>query len=123
MDINTKVTVKYLHDRSSPERSVFAYVYFVEIINNSDKTIQLINRHWKVFSAGKQIADVKGEGVVGEQPIIPPNKYFSYNSWTVISDTSGYMQGTFTFKDQANQFFDIEVPRFELIHFPEDVIH
>ncbi|MCL4129074.1 UNVERIFIED_CONTAM: hypothetical protein GTU68_004389 [Idotea baltica] len=123
MDIDIKVAVEYLHDRSSPERSVFAYIYFVEITNNSDKTIQLINRHWKVYAGGKQTSDVKGEGVVGEQPIIPPNKSYTYNSWTVVSDISGYMLGSFTFKDQENNFFDKEIPRFELIYFPEDVVH
>lgn len=123
MDIKVNVSTQFIAERSNIERSIYAYVYFIDIVNNDKLTVQLINRHWKVFSGNKQIADVKGEGVIGETPVISPGMTYSYNSFTVISDNTGYMTGTYTFKDEQNNFFDIEIPKFELLYFAEDVVH
>ena len=85
--------------------------------------MQLINRHWKVFSAGIQIADVKGEGVVGKQPVLKPGEEFEYSSWTVIKDSYGEMKGDYTFYTEDGKFIDITVPSFSLIYVNEKNLH
>ncbi|HMO16830.1 MAG TPA: ApaG domain [Oligoflexia bacterium] len=81
-------------------------------LENNSGEVQLINRHWKVFSLNRQIADVKGEGVVGQMPVLRPGDSFEYTSWTVLPDPTGYMEGTFTFRSSKGCFFDVRVPPF-----------
>lgn len=121
--IKIEVTPTYLEDRSSPESNIYAYAYHVRITNEGNVDVQLINRHWCVFSAGRQIADVKGEGVVGEQPIIAPGTTFEYTSWTIVHDSMGYMDGRYTFHAETGEFFDVKVPRFDLVYLDPEEMH
>ena len=120
---NIRVSVKpeLLPDRSDVKSKIYAHSYTVNIENNSSETFQLINRHWKVFSAGKQIADVKGEGVIGEQPLIHPGEVFEYQSWTMVRDDIGSMTGAFTCVSETGEFFDILVPEFPLLYIDENL--
>lgn len=74
-DIKVRVLPQFLDDRSDPARSLYAFAYTITLENLGSSHVQLINRHWKVKSATRQIADVKGEGVVGEQPVLAQGKY------------------------------------------------
>ncbi len=113
---NFVITVKTqaVENESDLTNNVFAFTYSITIENRSTSTARLINRHWKVYSAEVQIADVKGEGVVGQQPVLKPNDSFEYSSWTVIKDPIGTMKGEFTFLSSKGDFFDIAVPEFNL---------
>ena len=113
----------YLPERSEPENAVFAHSYRIQIENSGAVTAQLINRHWRVVSGGKQIADVKGEGVIGEQPVLQPGETFEYESWTVVKDPIGSMVGTYTFVTEKGDFFDVEIPEFPLIHIDDMTVH
>lgn len=121
--IEVCVRPTYLPDQSEPEKSLFAFSYRVRIVNTSDTTAQLLNRHWKVLSAGKQIADVKGEGVIGEQPVLQPGEAFEYESWTVINDPVGSMLGSYTFVDENGEFLDVAIPEFSLFHLDNISVH
>ena len=119
------LTVKVIpvEEESDIANNIFAFSYSITIENKSAVTTRLINRHWKVFSAGKQIADVKGEGVVGQQPVLKPKDSFEYSSWTVVRDPMGSMKGIFTFVTAAGEFFDLEVPEFNLVFKDRLTIH
>ncbi len=122
-DVEITVSPEYAKDQSDPEEGVFTFSYTVTMRNVSDEAIQLINRHWIVLSDGIQIADVKGEGVVGEQPVLEPGEEFEYTSYTTIVDASGSMYGIYTFYSESGEFFDAEIPRFELMYIDPDAIH
>lgn len=112
--ISVTVEPEYMADRSSPEDNVYLFGYTVTIENLGNEVAQLINRHWVVNSGDRQFADIKGEGVVGEQPSIEPQTGYQYGSWTVIDRPTGSMQGVYTFRSEIGKFFDVLIPRFEL---------
>lgn len=121
--IEISVMPEFVTEQSKPEQGVFVYSYAILIKNNSDKNVQLVNRHWRVYSAGVQIADVKGEGVVGQQPLIRPEEEFVYSSWTMVRDAVGEMKGTYTFYREDGKFIDIDVPAFQLIYVDQQQVH
>lgn len=122
-DIKVSVVPSYLAEQSDPTSNIYAFNYKVTLENFGLEAAQLVNRHWKVFSGGKQIADVKGEGVVGEQPILAPGANYTYSSGTVINSTHGSMLGTYTFISEQKEFFDVEIPEFHLIYFANETLH
>ncbi len=122
-EILVRVKTEAIESESDLSAPFFAFSYNITITNKSSKTIQLINRHWKVFSGGKQIADVKGEGVVGQQPSLRSGDSFEYSSWTVTRDGIGSMYGTFTFHTEDGEFIDVPVPEFELIFKNRSTVH
>ncbi|MCB0332360.1 MAG: Co2+/Mg2+ efflux protein ApaG [Bdellovibrionales bacterium] len=121
--VKVSVAPQFLHDRSELSSGIFAFAYHVTITNSSSEPIKLLNRHWRIFSGGKQISDVKGEGVLGEQPEIMPGSSHSYSSWTVIRDTTGSMDGAYTFVNESGIFFDAAIPEFYLLHLENTQVH
>jgi len=113
-DISAEVIVAPVEKDSDPLNSIYVFSYTIKITNNTSKNFQLINRHWQVFSDGKQIADVKGDGVVGHQPRFRQGDSFQYTSFTVIRDPIGNMQGSFTFITDEGMFFDYHLESFKL---------
>lgn len=122
-DICVSVWPLFVNEQSDIDKSLFAFAYFVKIENCGDTSAQLINRHWRVFSGTRQIADVKGSGVIGEQPVLAPGAIHEYNSWTIIHDPAGWMVGSYTLRREGGEFFDVVVPRFDLIHAESISIH
>jgi len=120
-----KVTVlpEYVEERSNPARNLYAYSYMVELENMGRETVQLVNRHWRVYSGGNQIADIKGEGVIGEQPVLEPGMKYQYTSWTMVNDPMGSMKGFYTFMSDQSEWFDVEIPEFFLIYIDTGAIH
>ncbi len=121
--VKITVSTNFIPEQSKIEHKLFCYSYTVEIHNSNSTIIKLINRHWKVFAGNRQIADVKGDGVVGKQPIIEPDSSYDYSSYTVIPADYGYMLGRYTFQDASGDFFDVEVPRFDLFLAGENSWH
>ncbi|MCB9030393.1 MAG: Co2+/Mg2+ efflux protein ApaG [Deltaproteobacteria bacterium] len=113
--VKVSVVAHYIDEQSDPEDEVYVFAYTITIENQTDDVIQLLNRHWIVFSGEEQCADVKGEGVVGEQPVLVPGEAYRYTSGTSIHDPVGVMHGSYTFQSENNDFFDVEIPRFELV--------
>jgi ApaG protein len=93
VDINVVAT--YLPDHSSPEDGHYTFAYTVTISNESDVPVQLLSRHWIITDADNEVQEVKGEGVVGEQPVIPPQASFRYTSGATLTTPVGCMEGSY----------------------------
>ena len=114
-NIRVSVVSEPIIVNSDPLRNVFAFSYTVTIENIGRETAQLLERHWIIKSNGTQIAEVVGPGVVGEQPVLEPGSSFQYASGAVIQDPIGSMEGAYTFRAESGRFFNVLIPRFELL--------
>jgi ApaG protein len=119
------VTVKpyFLEDQSSPDEDHFVWAYHVHIENKGPETVQLLNRHWKITDALGRLQEVRGPGVVGEQPTLAPGESFEYTSGCPLSTASGIMIGSYEMETGRGEKFDVQVPAFSLDspHFPTQV--
>lgn len=106
--------VSYLHDRSSESEKRFVFSYTISITNISNAAAQLISRHWIITDSNNQVQEVKGQGVVGEQPILKPNQSFEYTSGTALSTQVGTMRGSYRMQAEDGSQFDIDIPQFVL---------
>jgi ApaG protein len=111
-----RVSVKpiFLDDQSTPSEDHYVWAYQVTIENTGSGTVQLINRHWRITDAQGRMQEVKGEGVVGEQPRLGPGQLFEYTSGTPLNTPSGLMMGSYEMEDERGQRFDIDIPAFSL---------
>ena len=113
-DIEVTVSPSFLSDRSSPDNGYFFWAYSIEITNNGQETVQLKTRHWRITDANGRLQEVKGAGVVGEQPVLKPGESFEYTSGVPLPTPSGFMVGTYGMVTQAGETFDINIPAFSL---------
>jgi len=105
----------YLEDRSSPAENHYVWAYHVRIENRGEETIQLRNRHWKITDGHGHMQEVRGPGVVGEQPILGPGESFEYTSGTPLPTPSGIMGGTYQMEaSETGERFDVTIPSFSL---------
>lgn len=111
-----RVTVEpiYLNEQSSPEDSHFVWAYQVKIENDGAETVQLIDRHWRITDALGRLQEVRGEGVVGEQPVLRPGEAYQYTSGTPLATPSGIMAGSYGMVTMTGERFDVEIPAFSL---------
>ena len=112
--IEVTVEPNFLPDRSSPERSRYFWSYTIVITNTGDETVQLRTRRWIITDANGRQQEVRGEGVVGEQPVIAPGEHFEYTSGVPLSTASGFMTGSYEMQSETGERFEIEVPTFSL---------
>ena len=112
--IEVSVTPKFMPDRSSAEKNYFFWSYTIEIINRSEEVVQLKTRHWKITDAFGRVQEVKGAGVVGEEPVLKPGTSYEYTSGVPLPTPSGIMVGTYGMVSQSGDKFDIAVPAFSL---------
>ena len=112
--ITITVVPTYLDDQSSPEESHYVWKYHVRIENNGEDTVQLRTRYWRITDAAGRVQEVRGPGVVGEQPVLKPGKFYEYNSGTPLPTPSGIMVGTYQMETQHGEKFDVRVPAFSL---------
>ncbi len=110
------ITVKpfYLEDQSSPAEDHYVWAYHVRIENQGEETVQLRSRHWKITDGRGQVQEVRGPGVVGEQPVLGPGESFEYTSGTPLPTPSGIMVGSYQMETLGGERFDIAVPAFSL---------
>ncbi len=110
------ITVRpiYLDGQSEPLARKFVFAYFIRIENNSSETVQLLRRHWHIVHSSGRTDEVEGEGVVGQQPIIPPGDSHNYNSFCILETMEGYMEGTYLMKRSDGELFRVTIPRFYL---------
>lgn len=106
--------VSYLPDRSSESEKRFVFSYTISITNISNATAQLISRHWIITDGNNQVQEVKGQGVVGEQPVLKPNQSFEYTSGTALTTQVGTMRGSYRMQAEDGSQFDIDIPQFVL---------
>ena len=110
------VTVEpfYLDEQSSPEENHFVWAYHVRIQNHGEQTVQLLTRFWRITDSLGNVQEVRGDGVVGEQPILNPGESFEYTSGTPLPTPSGIMVGAYQMLAQSGERFEIDVPAFSL---------
>ncbi|MDE2577278.1 MAG: Co2+/Mg2+ efflux protein ApaG [Hyphomicrobiales bacterium] len=113
---NIQVTAapEYSAERSDPSQTRYFWVYSIEIANLSQKTVQLMTRRWLITDANGHREEVRGPGVVGEQPILRPGDVFRYSSGCPLTTPSGIMAGAYRMVDEDGRAFDIEIPAFSL---------
>lgn len=111
-----KVTVKpiYLEDQSSPGDDHYVWAYHVVIENQSADEVQLINRYWRITDALGRVEEVRGPGVVGEQPVLKPGEAFEYTSGAPLTTPSGIMVGSYEMEYRDGRRQDIPIPAFSL---------
>ncbi len=112
--ISVSVEPIYLEDQSDPEENRFVWAYRVRIENHGQETVRLISRYWNITDSNGIVKEVRGRGVVGEQPILEPGDSFEYASGTPLPTGSGIMVGHYRMMNQRGEEFDIEVPAFPL---------
>lgn len=113
---NIEVTVepRFLPERSSPDNGYFFWAYTIEITNSGSETVQLRTRHWRITDAFGRLQEVKGAGVVGEEPVLKSGQSFEYTSGVPLPTPSGFMAGSYGMTTEAGERFDIEIPAFSL---------
>ena len=119
--IAVSVEPTYLERESSPEHSQYFWAYRVVIENQGQETVHLLSRHWMITNARGELTEVKGPGVVGEQPILKPGESFEYTSGAPLDTSSGMMGGAYQKESESGERFDIEIPTFSL-HRPDQEI-
>jgi ApaG protein len=112
--ISVTVTPRYMPEESSPQQGHYFFAYTVEIINTSLERVQLRARHWTITDEHGQVQEVRGAGVVGEEPVLGPGESFSYTSGCPLPTPSGTMHGTYLMETAAGETFDAEIPAFSL---------
>ena len=114
MGVTVTVTPYFLEDQSSPNESHYVWAYQVNIKNSSSDTMKLDHRNWVIIDANGKIINVRGEGVVGEIPIIQPGETFEYTSGTPLKTTNGIMQGFYLMSQNNGKQLKIDIPTFSL---------
>ena len=111
-----EITVKpfYLEEQSEPDDSHFVFAYHVRIQNNGGDVVQLLNRYWQITDGLGRIQEVRGPGVVGEQPVLRPGEAFEYTSGCPLNTSTGIMVGTYEMETLDGERFDVDIPAFSL---------
>ena len=112
--INITVKPYYLEDQSEPDDQHYVWAYKVIIDNQGNEKVQLVNRYWRIIDANGTMQEVRGKGVVGEQPVLNPGETFEYTSGTPLTTSSGFMEGTYEMKSSTGDKFDVQIPKFSL---------
>jgi ApaG protein len=113
-NIRVSVTLAFAPERSDPDEPRFFWIYTVEIANLSDRTVQLTHRHWRITDGEGRLEEVRGVGVVGEQPILAPGESFRYSSGCPLRTSSGVMVGSYRMVADDGEVFEVDVPAFSL---------
>ena len=104
----------YLPDQSDEEEDRYVFAYTIRITNNGSVSAQLVSRHWIITDANNEVQEVRGQGVVGEQPLIRPSESFQYTSGTAIATPVGTMRGSYQMVAEDGVQFDAPIPEFTL---------
>ncbi len=112
--VDIKVSTQYLKQQSDPGRSSYAFAYTITITNNRTLPVKLLSRHWIITDQNNKVEEVKGSGVVGQQPLINPGQSYQYSSGAVIHTEIGDMKGTYTMQCSSGDLFAAPIPLFIL---------
>jgi len=112
--ISVSVEPTYLEANSSPDNSQYVWAYRVTIENQGQETVKLLSRHWMITNSRGELNEVKGPGVVGEQPILKPGESYAYASGAPLNTSWGMMGGSYQMQSASGELFDIEIPTFSL---------
>ena len=113
-DFQVTAVSRFIPERSNHEIPIFFFAYWITIKNQGAAPAQLLNRYWHITDADGRINEVRGEGVVGEQPILNPGEKFEYTSGTPLTTPSGFMEGHYEMETKSGSKFDASIPLFSL---------
>lgn len=112
--IEITVEPEFVREQSNPQAQYYFFSYRVKIKNLGDSPAQLISRHWIITDGAGQTRDVRGPGVVGEQPLLNPGQEYQYTSFCPLPTPTGNMRGTYRMQDESGDTFDVAIPLFFL---------
>ncbi len=112
--IGVTVDARFSPERSAPHRHHWFFLYTISIANASDVTVQLVSRHWTITDEDGHVEEVRGPGVVGEQPVLMPGESFEYTSGCQLTTPTGQMQGTYQMIAPTGEEFDVIIAPFAL---------
>ena len=112
--IQVTVEPSFLEAESAPDDGRYFWAYTIEISNLGDAVVQLRSRHWRITDANGRTEEVRGPGVVGEQPVLKPGESFTYTSGCPLTTSSGIMVGTYQMQNENGDLFSIDIPAFSL---------
>src|SRR5512141_2216029 len=112
--IQVAVQVRYLADQSDETENRHVFAYTITVSNEGEHSVQLLSRHWIITDANSHVQEVKGKGVVGEQPVIKPGQSFEYTSGTVLATQVGTMTGSYRMQVVDGEEFSVPIPQFVL---------
>ncbi len=112
--ISVAVDTRYLEDQSDPDEHRYVFAYTVTIRNRGAVPAKLLGRTWVITDANGKVQEVRGEGVVGEQPTLKPGESFQYTSGAPLATPSGFMVGAYQMETAAGEAFNVEIPAFSL---------
>ncbi|WP_127520504.1 Co2+/Mg2+ efflux protein ApaG [Mesorhizobium sp. Z1-4] len=104
----------FLEDRSNPEDGEYFWAYRITIANNSQMWVKLLSRYWRITDGLGRVREVRGEGVVGDQPELKPGDSYQYTSGCPLTTESGFMVGSYTMSGADGETFEIDIPAFSL---------
>jgi ApaG protein len=113
-DVTVRVSVSYLPEQSEPAHGRWFWAYHIRIENDGDEAVQLLTRHWVITDGRGGQEEVRGDGVVGDQPIIDPGESYDYVSGCPLKTPSGTMEGSYGMVDMDGEPFDVTIPLFPL---------
>ena len=113
-DIKVLARSQYVEEQSNPAQERYVFAYTITIENTGEVAAQLISRHWVITDANGKVEEVRGEGVVGEQPLLVPGETFRYTSGAVLETPLGTMQGSYQMIGHDGTQFDAPIPAFRL---------
>ena len=113
-NVRVRVRCEYSPDRSAPADQQWFFVYTITITNEGTETVQLMSRHWLITDGDNQVHEVRGAGVVGEQPVLAPAEEYTYSSGCPLATPFGVMEGTYAMVTPAGASFDVRIAPFTL---------
>jgi len=112
--IDVTTDPRYLPEQSDPTANRYVFAYHITLYNSGEQAAQLLNRHWIITDGNGRVEEVRGSGVVGEQPLLRPGEDYSYTSGVMLQTPVGTMQGRYQMQADDDQLFDAEIPIFTL---------
>jgi ApaG protein len=119
--IDIQVKTLYLADQSTPAEDRFVFSYTITLTNRGDESAQLVSRHWVITDGNNAVQEVKGSGVVGQQPTLEPGASYTYSSGVVLATETGTMTGSYQMRTPSGAAFDAPIPAFALV--PPHLLH
>jgi len=113
-DIIVRVAANYLAEQSAPEQGRWFWSYHVRIENQGSGSVQLLGRHWRIIDGRGNLHEVRGQGVVGDMPVIPPGSSYDYVSGCPLDTSEGVMEGDYQLVDDEGRPLTAVIPRFQL---------
>ena len=112
--IEVDVETRYIEDQSNPEQNYYVFAYTITIQNKGQQSAKLLTRHWVITDSNQKVQEVRGDGVVGEQPLLKPGEQFVYTSGTMLETAVGTMKGSYQMLADDGSQFDATIDEFVL---------